>query len=189
MPAPATLEDLPLRWVHRYLEPGPVILVSTAGRDGPNLMTAGFHMVVRHEPPLLACVIGPWDHSCRALRATRECVIAVPPVELAETAIDIGNCSGAELDKFAHFGLAALPSREVIAPLVGGCIANFECRLADTRMANKYDLWLFHVVKAWIDPALKQARTFHHKGNGTFAVDGETLDLRERMTKWKQFQD
>jgi flavin reductase (DIM6/NTAB) family NADH-FMN oxidoreductase RutF len=184
------LEAIPLRHVHRYLEPGPVILIATADARGrANLMTAGFHMVVQHEPPLLGVIVGGWDHSLRALRQRGECVVAVPPATLAATVVDIGNCSGREHDKFAEFGLAALPAAEVEAPLVGGCIANFECRIADASLASRYDLFVLEAVRGWLDPALKDARTFHHRGDGTFVVDGDTLDLRERMVKWKQFQD
>jgi flavin reductase (DIM6/NTAB) family NADH-FMN oxidoreductase RutF len=46
-------------------------------------MTMGFHMVVQHTPPLIGCIIGPWDYSYRALRETGECVIAIPTVDLS----------------------------------------------------------------------------------------------------------
>ncbi|KAL2179017.1 uncharacterized protein P884DRAFT_268196 [Thermothelomyces heterothallicus CBS 202.75] len=164
-----------------------------------NLMTMGFHMMLQHgSPPLVAACIGPWDATYARLRATRECVLAVPSVEMAQTAVDIGNCSAAEddtTDKFERFGLAALPAERVGAPLVGGehVIANVECVVEDDAMVDKYSLWVLRVVKAWANPALmpgKGGRMFHHRGDGTFSVDGEeVLDLRERMVKWKMFQD
>jgi hypothetical protein len=40
-------------------------------------------------------------------------------------------------------------------------------------------------IKAWIDPDRKERRTFHANGDGTFKVDGRTLDLRKKMTKWQ----
>ena len=183
------LQALPPGKAYRLLEAGPIVLVSTAGADGPNLMTMGFHMVVRHEPPLLACVIGPWDHSYRTLRATGECVIAIPTVDLAATVVDIGNCSGREVDKFAHFGLTALPASRVGAPLVRECLANIECRVADTALVERYDLFVLEAVAIWTDPARRERHTLHHRGDGTFSVDGRTLDLRERMVLWKPFQD
>nr|WSZ94251.1 flavin reductase [Streptomyces sp. NBC_00857] len=72
-----TVKDLqphPLVQVHQLIEPGPVILV-TRHRGIPNVMTNGFNMMVRHAPPLIACTIGPWDHSYQALVETGECVI------------------------------------------------------------------------------------------------------------------
>jgi hypothetical protein len=41
------------------------------------------------------------------------------------------------------------------------------------------------VVKAWVDPRRKERRTFHANGDGTFVVDGKTLDLKKRMVKWQ----
>lgn len=116
-----TVKDLqphPLDQVHRLIEPGPVILVTTQHRGIPNVMTNGFNMMVRHAPPLIACTIGPWDHSYQALVETGECVISVPTADMATTVVDIGNCSGADVDKFKEFDLTAIAGEKVQAPLV-----------------------------------------------------------------------
>ncbi len=183
------MQQLPASKAYRLLESGPVVMVATAQAGRPNLMTMGFHMVVRHSPPRIGCVIGPWDYSYQALRQTGECVIAIPAVDLAETVIDIGNCSGDEVDKFARFGLTALPASRVSAPLVGECLANIECRVADDRMVDDYDLFILEAVAIWVDEGRSERRTFHHRGDGTFIVDGEILNLQDRMVLWKQFQD
>lgn len=53
-------DSLPAEKAYRILEAGPVILVSTRGTDGrTNLMTAGFHMMMQHAPPLVGVIIGP----------------------------------------------------------------------------------------------------------------------------------
>ena len=110
------MKEIPATDAYRALEPGPIVLVSTSDEGKPNVMTMGFHMVVQHEPPLIACVIGPWDHSYQALRKTGECVIAVPGRDLAEIVVDIGNCSGDRVDKFKKFGLQTRPAKDVSAP-------------------------------------------------------------------------
>ena len=175
--------------VYRLLEPGPIVLVTTV-RDGrPNIMTMGFHMVVQHAPPLIGCVIGPWDYSYSALRESGECVIAIPTVDLAQTVVDIGNCSGEEIDKFERFALTARPGEAVSAPLIAECLANIECRVADDALVEKYNLFILEAVRIWIDPDREERRTLHHQGDGSFAVDGQILDLRERMVKWRDLQD
>ncbi len=173
---------------YRLLEAGPIVLVTTADQGRHNVMTMGFHMMVQHAPPLIGCVIGPWDHSYDALRATGECVIAIPTIALAGKVVDIGNCSGARIDKFAEFGLTPKPAAEVAAPLIAECLANIECRVADTTLVSKYHLFILQAVRIWVDDERKERRTLHHKGDGTFSVDGRTIDLRERMVMWKQFQ-
>ena len=148
-------------------------------------MTMGFHMMIQHEPPLIGAVIGPWDYSYKALRATKECVIAIPKVELAKTVVDIGNCSGEDVNKFEKFNLTAAKASKVNAPLINECIANIECKVVDTRMVNSYNLFIMEAVSAWSENAKKRRPLIHHQGNGTFAIDGKIIDLRKRMTKWK----
>src|SRR5690606_39972369 len=85
------MNDFPLNKVVQLLEPGPLVLVTTAYRGKSNIMTMGFHMMVQHDPPLIAFVMGPWDYSYEALVKTKECVIAIPGVDLMEKAVDIGR--------------------------------------------------------------------------------------------------
>lgn len=181
------LKSLPLSKVYRLFEPGPVVLVTTAQRDRINVMTITYHMMLCHWPPVIGIDLGPWDYSFKALRATKECVLAIPTVDLASEAVEIGNCSGADIDKFASFGLTALPAKKVGAPLIAECLANVECRVADSRLVRKYNLFILEPVKAWIDPDRKERRTIHHNGDGTFVVDGRVLNLRKKMVKWPEF--
>lgn len=145
---------LPAEKAYRILESGPILLVSTRASDGrANLMTMGFHMVMQHDPPLVGAIIGPWDHSHYALTETRECVLAVPTVDLAKAVVDIGNCSGAETDKFRHFSLTQVPAETMGAPLVRECWANLECRVTDDGWAPRYNLLVLEVQRIWIDTA------------------------------------
>lgn len=88
--------------------------------------------------PLIACIIGPWGWSYNTLMATKECVIAIPTIDLLEKVVEIGNCSGQDVDKFARFGLTSLPAKDVQAPLIAKCLANIECRVIDTTLTDKY---------------------------------------------------
>jgi flavin reductase (DIM6/NTAB) family NADH-FMN oxidoreductase RutF len=175
------MRDLPLSKVYALLEPGPVVLLTTASGGKANVMTMSWHMMVDFEPPLIACIVSSGDHSFAALRKTGECVIAIPPAEIAEVVVKIGNCSGRDVDKFAAFALTPRKAAKVGAPLIADCFANFECRVIETRLIEEYNLFILEAVKAWIDPKRKDARTIHHRGYGTFAVDGEIIKLKSRM--------
>ena len=179
--SPAHPKPLPLAQVYRLLEPGPVVLVTTAHRGRPNAMAMSWHTMMEFEPPLVGCVLSDRDYTFDALRSTRECVIAIPTVEIAGKVVRCGNTSGRKVDKFARFGLTPLAASLVKAPLVAECYANLECRLADARMAKKYGFFVLRVVKAWIDPARKHPRTIHHMGRGVFMVAGRTIRLPSRM--------
>jgi len=117
----------------------------------------------------------------KILKATKECVLNIPTVELAGTVVSCGNTSERKVDKFKTFGLRAVPASQVNAPLIAEFYANLECRVVDARLVPKYNFFILEVVKAWIDPSRKQPRTIHHKGNGVFMVAGKTIRLRSRM--------
>jgi flavin reductase (DIM6/NTAB) family NADH-FMN oxidoreductase RutF len=174
---------------YRLLESGPVLLVSTSTAHGPNLMTMGFHMMLQHEPPLVGCVIGPWDHSQAALQENGECVLCLPTVEMAEQVTKIGNCSGRDVDKFQRFGLTARPASAVDAPLVAECLANLECRVVDRPLASRYNFLVLEVVKIWVDQDKAERRLIHHAGDGIFIADGEVIDMSRHMTRWRYLMD
>ena len=175
------MRDLPLSKVYQLLEPGPVVLLTTAHKGRANVMTMSWHMMVDFEPPLVACVVSNRDHSFRALRATKECVIAIPAVELAPVVVEIGNCSGRDVDKFEAFHLTPMKTERVGPPLVAECFANLECKVVDTRLVNRYNLFVLEVLKGWIDSTKKNPKTIHHQGFGSFVVDGETIKLKSKM--------
>jgi flavin reductase (DIM6/NTAB) family NADH-FMN oxidoreductase RutF len=175
------MKNLPLSKVYQLLEPGPVVLLTTSRKGHANVMTMSWHMMVEFEPPLVACVVSSANHSFAALRATGECVIAIPAVKLAPKIVGVGNCSGRNIDKFAAFGLTPAPAKTVAPPLVAECFANLECKVADTRLVDSYNLFILEVLKAWNDPAQKNPKTIHHHGYGTFMVDGKKIKLKSKM--------
>jgi flavin reductase (DIM6/NTAB) family NADH-FMN oxidoreductase RutF len=172
---------LPLSRVYGLLETGPVVLITTAHRGEVDVMTQSWHTMMEFEPPLVGCVIGGLGHSFDLLKASRECVINIPTVDLARAVVGCGNTTGRKVDKFRRFGLTPVAASRVGAPLIAECHASLECVVADTRMVNRYGFFILEVVKAWIDPGVKDARTLHHRGRGAFMVAGETIRLRSRM--------
>jgi len=175
--------DHPVDDVRRFLEPGPIVLVSSAWKSKTNIMTMGWHMVMSEEPALVGCFIWDRNHSFEMIRKSRECVINVPTVDLATTVVRIGNTSGAEVDKFEQFGLTAVRGRKVKAPLIDECHANFECRLVDSRLINRYSLFVFEVVKAYARVRPKFPKTLHYRGDGLFMMAGPTVSRYRKLFK------
>ena len=171
-------QDFPVSDIRRFLEPGPVVLVSSAHKGERNIMTMGWHMVMEFVPSLVGCLISAGNHSHELVRRSKECVINIPTLELAPTVAKIGNCSGAHVDKFAAFKLTAQPAEEVKAPLIAQCYANLECKLADDALIDKYNVFIFEVVKAHAAPTPKYPKTIHYRGDGMFMVAGRSLNLR-----------
>ncbi len=172
------MKPLPLGKVYQLLEPGPVVMLATARKGRANVMTMSWHMMVEFEPPLIACVCSGANYSFEALRATGECVIAIPARRLAATVVKVGNSTGRDIDKFKAFKLTPVAAGQVQAPLIEECFANIECKVVDRAMVNRYNLFILEGVQAWIDPAQKNPKTIHHHGYGKFVVDGATIKLK-----------
>jgi flavin reductase (DIM6/NTAB) family NADH-FMN oxidoreductase RutF len=173
--------SFPLSKVYGLLEPGPVVLVTTVRKGRPNIMAMSWHTMIEFEPPLVACVVSDRNYTFSILKATKECVINIPTVELAAEVVGCGNTSGAKTDKFATFRLTPAAAARVQPPLIDECYANLECKVVDTRMTAKYCLFILEVIQAWIDPSLKRPRTIHHLGKGAFMVAGRTIQLPSKM--------
>lgn len=170
--------DFPVDRVRRFLEPGPIVLVSSRRGERTNIMTLGWHTVLEFSPSLIGLMISAGNHSFEMIRSSRECVVNLPTTKLTDTVVRIGNTSGAQIDKFAEFGLTALAAAEVGAPLIGECHANFECRLHEDALVDRYNFFIFEVVKAHVAPRPKHPETLHYTGDGVFMVSGRTISRR-----------
>jgi flavin reductase (DIM6/NTAB) family NADH-FMN oxidoreductase RutF len=175
-------KSFPLSEVYRLLEPGPVVLVTTARAGRANVMPMSWHLMMEFVPPLVGSVISNRNYSFETLKRTKECVINIPTVELAEKVVACGNASGEQVDKFKAFGLTPVAAASVKAPLIAECYASLECKVVDGKLAAKYNFFVLEVVKAWIDPARKRPRTIHHQGEGEFMVAGRTIHLPSPKT-------
>ncbi|MEI8079021.1 MAG: flavin reductase family protein [bacterium] len=160
------------------MESGPVVLVTTHDGDRDNIMTISWTMVLDFTP-VFAITTGAWNHSFTALRKNQECVIAIPTVDLLDTVVCSGTCSGTDTDKFAQFKLTPVKGKLVKAPLIKECLANIECKVVD--IVKKHNLVVLAAVAAYLDTARKEKRMVHAVGDGTFIVDGRVIDRRKMM--------
>jgi flavin reductase (DIM6/NTAB) family NADH-FMN oxidoreductase RutF len=167
-----------LEQIRRFLEPGPIVLVSSTWRGSNNIMAMGWHMMLEFSPALFGCCISDENYSYHMLRRSKVCVINLPTVDLVDTVVGIGNCHGGDVDKFQRFGLTAQRATKVAAPLIAECYANFECRLHETRMIPSYGLFIWEVVKAHVAISPKLPRTIHYRGEGEFMVSGNEISRR-----------
>jgi len=161
-----------------FLEPGPVVLVTTNNGKKNNIMTISWTMVMDFTPQF-AITTGEWNYSFKALRNTKECVIAIPTVDMLDKVVGIGTCSGADTDKFTKFKLTPIPAKVVKAPLIKECMANIECTVVD--IISRHNIVVLEGVAAHFAPGRKEIRTVHAVGDGTFIVDGRRLDRRKLM--------
>lgn len=172
------MRPLKLSKVFTLMESGPVVLVTTHDGKKDNIMTISWTMVIDFTP-LFAITTGEWNHSFAALRKNKECVIAIPTVDMLDKVVGIGTCSGADTDKFAKFKLTPVHGEFVKPPLIKECLANIECKVID--IVKKHNIVVLEAVAARIDTARKEKRKVHAVGDGTFIVDGRKIDRRKLM--------
>jgi flavin reductase (DIM6/NTAB) family NADH-FMN oxidoreductase RutF len=172
------MREMQISKAFTLMESGPVVLVTTYDGEKNNIMTISWTMVVDFTP-LFALTTGPWNYSYAALRKFRECVIAIPSLDLIDQVVGVGTCSGADTDKFEKFGLTPVKGKHVRSPLIRECLANIECRVID--IVKRHNIVVLEGVAAYFNSARKEKRTIHAVGDGTFVVDGRTLDRRKMM--------
>jgi flavin reductase (DIM6/NTAB) family NADH-FMN oxidoreductase RutF len=168
----------PLTAMRRYLEPGPVVLVSSAWSGKRNIMTMGWHTVMKFSPALVGCVISSETHTFEYVRRSRECVLNLPTVALLNEVVGIGMTTASQVDKFELFGLTADQAEKVEAPLIRECHANFECRLYDDRLVSTYNFFIWEVVSARVAVSPKHPKTLHYAGEGVFMSTEGTIGRR-----------
>jgi flavin reductase (DIM6/NTAB) family NADH-FMN oxidoreductase RutF len=179
----ANKKTFPVDKIRRFLEPGPVILISSAYKGERDIMTAGWHMMLSFSPSLVGCFVWDQNYSFSLIRRSKQCVINIPTFDLVDAVIGIGNSHGPRPDKFDKFGLTAAVASKVDAPLVAECFASFECKLVDSRLIRKYSLFIFEVVKAHVAASPKYPKTIHYRGDGVFMVSGRSVSYRHRFKR------
>ncbi len=172
------MKDLPLGKAFTLLEPGPVVFLTTHDGKSHNVMTISWTMVMDFTPRF-AIATGPWNHSYIALKKSKECVIAVPTVDLIDKVLGVGTCSGLDADKFEKFGLTPFAGKHVHAPLIKECLANIECKVVD--IVVKHNIVVLEGIAAYFNTSRREKRTIHAVGDGTFIVDGEKINKRAMM--------
>ena len=172
------MRQLKLNKAFTLMESGPVVLVTTSDGQKDNIMTISWTMVLDFTP-IFAITTGKWNYSFAALRRNRECVIAIPTVDMLDKVVGIGTCSGKDTDKFARFKLTPVQSKVVTPPLIKECLANIECKVID--IVRKHNIVVLEAVAAYVDTARKERRTVHAVGDGSFIVDGRRIDRRKMM--------
>ena len=83
-------KELPLERALTFIEPGPVVLVTTFDGKRNNVMTISWTMAIDFDRHIVLTT-GSWNYSFGALMERRECVVCIPPADMIETVVRIGD--------------------------------------------------------------------------------------------------
>lgn len=175
MAKPLDKIHFPVHKARKYLEPGPVVLVSSAWQSESDIMTLGWHTILEFSPSLVGCMISGMNHSHELIKQSGECVINVPGADLIEKVVAIGNSHGGQVDKFKQYQLTPEPGKVTGAPLIGECFASFECRLYDDALVDNYNFFIFEIVSAQVIDSAMLPPTLHYTGEGKFQVMSDKI--------------
>ena len=165
-----------------WLEPGPVILVTTNNGKRNNVCTISWHMVMDFSPHI-AITTGNWNQSFDTILHTRECVLCIPGLDLLDDVLYAGMHSGTKIDKFARLHLTALQGNFVKAPLIEECLACIECKLESH--IETYGILIFKGLQLWENKGRKENRTAHAVGDGSFISDGHIITKYRKNMRTK----
>ncbi len=131
--------------------PCPVVLLSVAGKERPNIITLSWVANVCSSPPTVVVGIRPQRHSYELVKEAKEFVLNIPTTDYLEATEFAGTKSGRDFDKFAECGLTPVPASIVRSPMIEECPINIECKVTKVESIGVHDLFTAEVVAVHLD--------------------------------------
>ena len=181
-------QSVPLDKAYLLLNHGPTIMITSAAQGKYNIMSAAWSTALDFAPPKLIIVVDKQSYTQELINDSGEFTVLIPGKNMAKQVLQIGGCSGRDIDKFDQFNLETLPASTVQAPLIKGCLGGLECKLIrEPHNQTTYDLYIGEVTAAWADPDvfsegrwhIKQddKRSLHYQAGGEFFAIGESFHV------------
>ncbi|GAB6104735.1 MAG: flavin reductase family protein [Blautia sp.] len=134
------------------LYPLPVVMVSTADKDGrDDIITVAWAGTVCTNPPMLSISVRPERFSYHMIRETGEFVVNLTTEELAFATDYCGVRSGRDVDKFKETGLTRQKADLVKAPMIAESPVNIECRVREIKELGSHHMFIAEVVAVHAD--------------------------------------
>jgi flavin reductase (DIM6/NTAB) family NADH-FMN oxidoreductase RutF len=124
------------------------MIVSCNPEGKPNVMTAGWTMVVSDDPPMVAAFIGKSRFTHGRIESTGQFVYTYPGADMEHEMLYAGTHSGRNVDKFDVLDLATSPADKVKPPLLTKALACFECRVEEKIDRGSHTMFVGRVVGA-----------------------------------------
>ena len=130
--------------------PAALLSVAAPGRR-PNIITLAWVGIVCSNPPMLAAAIRSSRHSHAMVKEAGEFVLNIAADDMAEVVDGCGSVSGRDTDKFARFGLHAIPSEKVSSPAIDECPLALECVVRQSLPLGSHELFIAEIVSVRAD--------------------------------------
>jgi flavin reductase (DIM6/NTAB) family NADH-FMN oxidoreductase RutF len=165
--------------------PCPVVLLSVAGEDRPNIITLSWVANVCSKPPTVVVGIRPERHSFEMVKKAEEFILNIPSVDQLEGTEFSGTKSGRDFDKFTECGFTPEKASKVDAPMIKECPINIECKTTQIIPLGAHHLFIAEVVAVHIDEdALDEKGRFDNSKAPLFTylpLNGQYWSLGENL--------
>ncbi len=129
---------------YQYPSVATIVTSHSEGRD--NAMAVAWHGTLSRRPPMYMVAISPKRFSHGLIVQSGEFTVNFLPFSSAKLVVQIGGCSGRDVDKFHEFGLTKVPTLKVTAPVLDAAYAAYECRVAARYPSGDHDCFFGEIV-------------------------------------------
>lgn len=164
--------------------PVPAVLVTVSDRTGnDNIFTVAWTGTICTNPPMAYISVRPERYSYHMIKETGEFVINLTTRELAFATDYCGVKSGREIDKFQELHLTRQKPSKVLAPLIGECPVNIECKVTECRELGSHHMFLAEVKAVHISESYMDAKGAFHleKAKPIVYSHGEYFGLSQAL--------
>ncbi|MFC1767204.1 flavin reductase family protein [Candidatus Margulisiibacteriota bacterium] len=138
--------EVPVSQGRRFINFGPVVLVTASHEQKSNIVTLAWVTPVSVSPPLVGICVSSSKFSHKLIQEGRQFAINIPTKDIIEAVKVCGSVSGKDADKFEKAKLTREKARRISAPLIKECAAHIECKLFKSVELGDHYLFVGEVV-------------------------------------------
>ncbi|MGH9922353.1 MAG: flavin reductase family protein [Nitrososphaerales archaeon] len=166
-----------MKGIERYFATG-VGLITSTGRNGPNVMAAEWTLHISYDPMLIAVFIHKGEATYENIMQTREFGVNMSTDQQTNLVNISGGYSKKEIDKLGLGNLFKLYRAHYIkAPMIKDCIINAECKVVKRYNIGDHTAVIGEVVHAKFDKT--KSPLIYHKG--TYRAATKKLSSNRRQ--------
>lgn len=138
--------------MHSY--PGMVALVTVSYKDKTNIMAAGWHSYISHNPPIYGVAIGRERYTYELVKNAGCFAINFLPYEKAAFIQKVGVYTGENLDKFINGKMLYEQGMTIDAPILRDAYVAYECKTIDINSYGDHDWFVGDITQGYRDEEL-----------------------------------
>ncbi len=122
-------QEISLDFATRFINSGPVIMVSSAYKDLKGVMTVAWNMPVQKSPPMVIIGMGKSHFTTGIVEKSKEFAVNIPGRDSHDIMKYCGTVSGKDVNKFESGKLGFISGETIGAPLIVGMLGYLECEV------------------------------------------------------------